>query len=98
MSVKSLRPFTFGLRTLRASGIELSAEAPLTSITPLVRSQMVISPGTPRETKSTLPESKASFMTSEERKVFHSTLTSPRPAAFACFSTSCKSSMIMNCT
>jgi hypothetical protein len=56
---------------------------------------MVISPGTPSETKSTLPDSSASFMTSEERKVFHSTVMSPRPAVLARFSTSFWSSMSM---
>jgi hypothetical protein len=35
-------------------------------------------------------------MTSLERKVFHSTLTSPSPASLARFSTSFWSSMIMS--
>ena len=82
-------------RTIRAIGIELRPDAPLTSMLPLVRSQMVISPGTPRETNWTLPDSSASFMTSEERKVFHCTVTSPSPAALACFSTSFWSSISM---
>ena len=78
--------------------MELKPVAPLTSTEPLVRSQMVIMPAMPSETKSTLPESSASFITSEERKVFHVTSMSPRPAALAPFSTSFMSSMIMSWT
>ena len=74
--------------TINASGSALRPAAAITPRFPFVLSQMVISPGTPSETNSTAPEISASFITSDERNVFHSTFTSPRPAALACFSTS----------
>ena len=82
-------------RTINASGSAFRPAAPFTSIAPFVRSQIVIMPGTPSETKSMLPEISASFITSEERNVFHSIVMSPRPTALACFSTSFWSSISM---
>ena len=55
---------------------------------PRVFDQMVRTPGMPRQTKSTVREISASFITSLERKVAHSTAISPSPDAFACFSIS----------
>ena len=55
---------------------------------PCVRAQIVSKPGTPPETMSTEPESKASFMAAGLLKVAHTTLISPTPAALACFSSS----------
>jgi len=79
------------------SGETLRPVAALTSILPLVFDQIVMMPGMPRQTNSTLPEISASFITSLERNVAQSTLTSPRPAALACFSIIFWSSMTMNC-
>ena len=70
-------------------GWEEKAVMPLTALAlPCVRAQMVSNPGTPPETMSTEPESKASFIAAGLLKVAQTTLTSPTPAALACFSSS----------
>ena len=87
-----------GSRTSSISGETLKPVAPLTSMgMPLVFDQIVMMPGMPRHTKSTLPEMSASFITSLERNVAHSTETSPRPAALACLSIIFWSCMMKNC-
>ena len=97
LSLKSLIDLIEGSRTSSISGETLRPDAALTSMLPLVFDQMVMMPGMPRHTKSTLPEISASFITSLERNVAQSTSTSPRPAALACCSIIFWSCMIMNC-
>ena len=94
-SVKSRMPLMWSLRVLSCSGMKFSPVTPLTC--PPVLAQMVAIPVGPRHTKSTLPESSASFITSLERKVAQVTFTSPRPCALACFSTSFWSSITISC-
>jgi hypothetical protein len=97
-SLKSLSDLIAGSRTSSISGETLKPVAPFTSIgVPLVFDQMVTMPGMPRQTKSTLPEISASFITSLERNVAQSIETSPRPAALACFSIIFWSCMMKNC-
>ena len=95
LSVKSRMPLMCGLRVFSCNGRKLNPDAAFTC--PLVLAQMVAMPGTPRQTKSTLLESSASFITSLERKVAQLTLTSPRPCARACFSTIFWSSITIIC-
>ena len=76
----------------------VNAEMPRTSMDrPLVRSQMISRPGTPPATTSTAPDSSASFITSDERKVDQLTSTAPSPASAACFSISLPSSSSAIC-
>ena len=97
LSLKSLIDLIAGSRTISISGDTFSPATPFTSTgVPLVFDQIVMMPGMPSETKSTEPEISASFITSEERKVAHSVVTS-RPAALACFSISLSSCITMYC-
>ena len=97
-SLKSLIDLIDGSRDSRMSGDTLRPDAARTSIgVPFVLDQIVMMPGMPRQTKSTLPDSSASFITSLDRNWLNSAFTSPRPAALACFSIIFWSSMTMNC-
>ena len=93
LSVKSLIDATLGLRVLRYSGIEFSAPSDL--ISPLVLSHKVRNQGTPLDAKSSRPARMAPCVRPEPPNVCQFTLSSPSPAARACFSTSFCCSMIM---
>jgi len=79
----------------RYSGIELIAETPLTSRLPRVFAHSVVNGATPPDANCRLPDSSASFITAPLANFDQSTLTST-PAAFACFSISFWSSMIIS--
>ena len=91
-------PPILGLRELSRMGCEVKAAIPLTAFAvPCVRDQIVSRPGTPPDTISTEPDSKASFMAAGLLKVAHTTLTCAMPAALACFSMRCCRSIRLNC-
>ena len=84
--VKSRIVLTLALRVLRKIGIADSAATPLTA--PRVFSHSSANGGMPPDTKSTLPDSNASFIPAPPEIVTQFTLRSPKPAALACFSSS----------
>ena len=94
--VKSFSDLIAGSRTVSVQAIALRPLAARTSTLLRVRDQIVMIPVGPSAAKSRLPEINASFMTSLERNVDQSTVTSPRPASLACFSTSFWSSISMS--
>ncbi|MBK7471598.1 MAG: hypothetical protein IPI73_14250 [Betaproteobacteria bacterium] len=75
------------LRVFSCSGSAFRPLTARTSMVPRVRAQIVPSPVMPRQTKSTLEESSASFITSLERNVAQVTFRSGMPASFASRST-----------
>jgi hypothetical protein len=91
-------PLMLGLRELSRIGCEVKAAIPLTAFAvPCVRDQIVSKPGTPPDTISTDPDSKASFMAAGLLKVAHTTFTSATPAALAGFPRRRCRSIRLNC-
>ncbi len=98
LSVKSAIVLMVGLRALRKNGCADSAVMPLTARAVFaVLAHRVTRPGTPPDTRSTEPDSSASFIMSGPLKVSHDTLTSPSPAALVCFSISFWCSIVLIC-
>ena len=97
-SVKSFSVFTCGLRVIRYIDDELMLDSARTCRAGLsfVFAHSVRNPGTPMPAMSSAPASIASLITLPPSNVFHSTLTSGSPAAFARFSISCSRSMTIN--
>ncbi len=83
---KSPRVFTSGLRVSSSIGVVPTPHRPFTS--PRVRSLSSSMLVEPLSTMSILPESSASLPAAPLVRLTHSTATSPRPAALACFSIS----------
>jgi len=93
---KSLSAFTLGLLVISSLGMSFKAPTPRTSIgVPAVFAHSVMSDGTPPVPKSRPPERSASFIAPGPPSLAQVTLTSPRPACFACFSISFWSCMII---
>src|SRR4051794_15110955 len=86
-SVKSAIVFTLGLLVARSMGNAPVATTPFTR--PLVFAQRISVLGPPLIAMSTLPESSASLLAPPFVRRVHVVLKSARPAARACFSTSC---------